>query len=154
MFRLPCCHIIFLLDEALPVHCAVCWLKKYIAYYKRNGYEEGTKLLRELQQKESPGPSVTADNWDLLNQKLGNNQAEYLSIVGEVMFDFFSSIMNSDVPVIENVNHCGIATADEMKHGSHSNGDVGTCVTSMDGGLLSQEQLLTEEVQWNIANNQ
>jgi hypothetical protein len=46
MFGLPCHHIIFLLDEALPVvDCAVCWLKKYIAYYKRNRYAEVTKLL-------------------------------------------------------------------------------------------------------------
>jgi hypothetical protein len=42
----------------------------------------------------------------LLNQKCGNNQADYPSIVGEVTFDFFSSIMNSDAPVEENVNNC------------------------------------------------
>jgi hypothetical protein len=50
MFGLPCHHIIFLLDKALPVDCAVCWLRKYISYYKRNRYEDVTKLLIELQQ--------------------------------------------------------------------------------------------------------
>jgi hypothetical protein len=68
---------------------------------------------------------MTADNWDLHNQKFGNNQAEYPSIVGEVTFDFFRSIMNFDAPVKENVNNCGVATADEMKHGNHSDSDFG-----------------------------
>lgn len=40
MFGLPCRHIIFLVESIVPEHCAVRWLKQYIAYFKREGYEK------------------------------------------------------------------------------------------------------------------
>ena len=52
---------------------------------------------------------MTSENWVLLNHKFETNQGKYLSIVEDVMFNFFSSIIDSDVPVVGSINHCGFA---------------------------------------------
>ena len=100
IFGLPCRHIIFILDEAVPEHCAVHWLKAYIAYFKREGYDTVTETLQQMLRAELPGPFLTDDNWSLLENKFPGGQ--YPIIVGDsnVSMEFFDEILKQTAPVV------------------------------------------------------
>ena len=137
----------------LPEHCAVHWLKQYIAYYKWEAYDIITEHLEAMMRCELPGPSLTTDNWALLEQKFGN---ECSSIVGNVTINFFSSVLEKQTPV--NAMDCQHDTLCQepiltATNNSYDNmNDYMECDMGMVGGLLSQEQCLTEEVQCDVVS--